>query len=73
MKKTIIRKDGTMVWYVDDYVHREDGPAIERPNGQKLWFINGKPLTEEEFHARIDDHSVLAILLILNIILFIFL
>ena len=22
-------------------IHREDGPAIERPNGDKAWIING--------------------------------
>ena len=24
-----------------DQYHREDGPAIERPNGHKAWYVNG--------------------------------
>ena len=23
-------------------LHREDGPAVERANGDKIWFLNGK-------------------------------
>ena len=33
-------------------LHRLDGPAIERANGNKAWYINGKELTEREFPAR---------------------
>ena len=28
-------------YYKNDNLHREDGPAIEYPNGEKYWFING--------------------------------
>ena len=40
-------------WWLDDKLHRDDGPAyIEYRNGVKKfewWFINGKPLTKEDF------------------------
>lgn len=28
-------------WFVNDQLHREDGPAIEHANGNKDWFLNG--------------------------------
>lgn len=27
-------------------IHREDGPAIEYPDGINRWFLNGRELTE---------------------------
>ena len=41
--------DGSFYWYKGKNLHREDGPAIERADGNNAWFINGKRLTEEEF------------------------
>ena len=29
-------------WYLNGKLHREDGPAIERANGDKWWYLNGK-------------------------------
>lgn len=43
---------GNKFWYLNGKLHREDGPAIERANGEKYWCINGKQLTEEEFNNR---------------------
>jgi hypothetical protein len=34
--------DGTRKWYVDDQLHREDGPAVERADGTKQWYRDGK-------------------------------
>jgi len=34
--------DGTKKWYLNDRLHREDGPAIEWSDGIKCWYINGK-------------------------------
>jgi hypothetical protein len=36
-------------WYLNDNVHREDGPAIECAEGYKEWWLNGKAYTEQEF------------------------
>ncbi len=33
---------GTVRWYKDDKLHREDGPAIEYEGGAKAWYVNGK-------------------------------
>ncbi len=28
-------------WFVNGVHHREDGPAIEQPDGTKYWIVNG--------------------------------
>jgi hypothetical protein len=33
--------DGTLEWFLNDQLHREDGPAIERPDGTREWWLNG--------------------------------
>jgi hypothetical protein len=34
---------GTKRWKLPNgYYHREDGPAIEYPNGTKEWYLNGE-------------------------------
>ena len=38
-----VDEDGTRRWYNEStYLHREDGPAIERSNGIKEWYLNGE-------------------------------
>jgi hypothetical protein len=32
---------GIKWWYVNEKLHREDGPAIEWPDGEQRWFLNG--------------------------------
>jgi hypothetical protein len=43
-----VYEDRTL-WFLNGKCHREDGPAIEHPNGTKSWYINGKQLSEAEF------------------------
>lgn len=33
---------GTRRWYVNDLLHRVDGPAVEYAMGDKEWWVNGK-------------------------------
>lgn len=33
---------GTKSWYINNKLHREDGPAIEYANGDKRWYYNDK-------------------------------
>jgi hypothetical protein len=44
MKAYIVKvdDDGTKRWYLDDKLHREDGPAVEYADGIKRWFLNDK-------------------------------
>ena len=37
-----ISKYGTKRYYVNEQLHREDGPAEEYPNGSKYWYLNGE-------------------------------
>ena len=34
--------NGNKHWYLNDKLHRDDGPAIENANGNKFWYQNGK-------------------------------
>ena len=34
--------NGNKQWYLNDKLHREDGPAVEFANGGKEWHLNGK-------------------------------
>ena len=45
----IIDEYGTKLYYLNDKLHNDNGPAIERANGDKYWYLNGEELTEEEF------------------------
>jgi len=43
---------GTKEWYINDELHRVDGPAIEYANGDKYWYYHGtniKVSSQEEF------------------------
>ena len=44
MSKLTCKTDanGTKHWYLNDKLHREDGPAIEYADGTKYWWLNGK-------------------------------
>ena len=43
--------NGDKFWWLNDKLHREDGPAYEGANGSKSWYLNDKEVTEEE-HKR---------------------
>ena len=51
MTKLYIRKNIFGTYYYKDptYIifHREDGPAIEKVNGEKHWYFNGLPHRED--------------------------
>lgn len=37
----MVSADGSVAWYFNGKRHRTDGPATERANGTKEWWING--------------------------------
>lgn len=48
-----IRKNGGKFWYMNGVSHREDGPAIEWPDGTKSYYARGiklkrQPIVEEK-------------------------
>jgi hypothetical protein len=34
--------DETKIWYLNNQLHRENGPAVETPNGYKVWCKHDK-------------------------------
>ena len=47
--KVRVYKDGTKEWrwYLNDELHREDGPAMEHANGANEWWLDGKRHRED--------------------------
>ena len=39
--------EGGKCWYLNDKLHREDGPAVECADGYKSWHLNGKRHRED--------------------------
>ena len=42
-----VNDNGDTEWYVNDQLHREDGPAFEFADGSKEWWINEKRHRED--------------------------
>jgi hypothetical protein len=42
MDRPRIDEFGNKRWFVNNKLHRIDGPAIEYINGEKNWWVNGK-------------------------------
>ena len=42
MTEIILKSTGDKEWRLKGRLHREDGPAIERANGQNEWWVNGE-------------------------------
>ena len=36
-----VSPNGVKEWFLNDVLHREDGPAIDTPDGAKLWYFHG--------------------------------
>jgi hypothetical protein len=46
--KVTVDEHSTIKWYNENNkLHREDGPAVEWPNGDKSWYINDKRHRED--------------------------
>ena len=37
-----VESNGDKFWYLNNQLHREDGPAVERSDGSKRWYLNGQ-------------------------------
>jgi len=42
-----VYENGHKEWYLNDVLHREDGPAIESADGTKSWYLNGERHRED--------------------------
>jgi hypothetical protein len=48
----IVFDDGGVTYLRNGVMHREDGPAIITAAGLELYYIDGAPLSEEQFKKR---------------------
>ncbi len=64
--KCIEWADGHKYWLQNGRYHRIDGPAVERANGDKKWYINGKKLTQEEHFNAVSEEAQIDILFSLD-------
>ena len=39
--------EGTQRWYVNDQLHRLDGPAYISADGDQEWWVNGQNITSQ--------------------------
>ena len=53
----VINIYGTKLWYLDGKLHREDGPAIEFPDGYKEWYLNDEIFLKEEWFKRLTPEQ----------------
>ena len=52
MSNPVIDRAGNKFWYNnDDYLHREDGPAVETANGDSYYYVNGQSLTKDKWKS----------------------
>jgi hypothetical protein len=42
-----VNTNGSKHWYLNDKLHRKDGPAIDYSTGYKSWYLNGKRHRED--------------------------
>ncbi|MAG26521.1 hypothetical protein CMI47_13320 [Candidatus Pacearchaeota archaeon] len=59
--KCITNSIGTKRWYLNNKLHREDGPAILHQNGDKYWYLNGKLVTEAKHKQRTQVNIFVAL------------
>ena len=45
--KMVEFEDGNKFWYLNEKLHREQGPAFEGPDGTKEWYLNGERHREQ--------------------------
>ena len=50
--KVDVYDNGDKHWYLNGKLHREDGPAVERADDSKSWYLNDEELSEAKFNAR---------------------
>lgn len=40
-KRHVVRKDGTEMWFVNNLLHRDNRPAVIKPDNSKYWYNKG--------------------------------
>ena len=50
--------DGEKCWTLKGKLHREDGPAVEYPNGEKYWFLNNEEVSWEQVFRQAKNPEI---------------
>ena len=53
--------DGGQSWYLNDQLHREEGPAVICADGGQEWYLYGDLVTEEEHKRRTNPTKELSV------------
>jgi len=53
-----VDSDETKRWFLNGKLHREDGPAVEWPNGTKFWCLNGKLVSWKEVFRQAKNPEI---------------
>jgi hypothetical protein len=56
MNGLFVSTDGTQFWYKDGNIHREDGPAVIYPDGDKRWWF-----VSNEYQAIMFDSKLVLV------------
>ena len=40
--KCEVDEQGNKIWWLNNKIHRKDGPAVEHKGGDKSWYLNDK-------------------------------
>ena len=59
--KVKVFSSGEQRWYLDDKLHRKDGPAIIYGDGSCLWYLYGGNITEQEHRQRTNPTKELTV------------
>lgn len=51
-------KNGTIKYFLNGKLHREDGPAIEWSSGKKSWFLNNIEYSYNEWEKRVMRNKI---------------
>ena len=51
------RADGTRLWFLNDQLHREDGPAFEDADGTYIWYLNDVSYEFDEWAKALDIYD----------------
>ena len=58
---TVIYRYKTIFWLLNGQFHCDDGPAIQRKDGNDEWWLYGKKVTEDEFKYFLEKKELNAI------------
>jgi hypothetical protein len=59
--EVIVYNSGSKYWYLNNRLHRDDGPAVECSDGYNEWWLNGSEYTEAEWKDKLNPVKELSV------------